>query len=165
VTAGGIDLRSCRIDAWRRQLAWVPQHPTLQRGTVADNIRLAEPGARDESVIEAAVRAGAHGFIEGLPNAYDTVVGEGGRALSPGERRRIGLARAFLKDAPLVILDEPTADLDPDSVAVVSDAVWRLRPGRTMLLIAHRPELVRHADRVVRLSGGIATIEWDERAA
>jgi ATP-binding cassette, subfamily C, bacterial CydD len=165
VTAGGVDLRSCRLDAWRRQLAWVPQHPTLRRGTVADNIRMADPGAPDEHVIAAAVRAGAHEFVDALPDRYETLVGEGGRSLSPGERRRIGLARAFLRDAPLVILDEPTADLDPDSVAVVSEAVWRLRPGRTMLLIAHRPELVRHVDRVVRLAHGIATSEWSERAA
>ena len=82
------------------------------------------------------------------------MVGDGERSLSPGERRRIGLARAFLRDAPLVILDEPTADLDPESVAIVADAVRRLQRGRTMLLIAHRPELVQSADRIVRLVDG-----------
>jgi ATP-binding cassette, subfamily C, bacterial CydD len=165
ITVGGIDLRTCQLDAWRRRLAWVPQHPTLLRGTAEDNIRLADPQASRHRVIEAATRAGAHDFIDALPDGYATVIGEGGRPLSPGERRRVGLARAFLRNAPMVILDEPTADLDPGSVALVSEAVWRLRAGRTMLLIAHRPELVRHADRVVRLSDGVAVPEWRERAA
>ena len=94
-----------------------------------------------------------------LPDGYDTLVGDGERSLSPGERRRIGLARAFVRDAPLVILDEPTADLDPRSVSIVADAVRRLQAGRTMLVIAHRPELVRSADRVVRLIDGAAVSE------
>ena len=147
VTVGGMDLRECELDAWRRLVAWVPQHPTLFRGTVADNIRLGDPDATDESVAQAARLAGADEFIDALPDGYATLIGDGARALSPGERRRIGLARAFVRDAPLVILDEPTADLDPESVAVVAGAVRRLRAGRTMLVIAHRPELVRSADR------------------
>lgn len=165
VTVGGIDLRDCRLDDWRRYVAWVPQHPTLFRATVADNIRLGNPGAPEESVMQAARLAGADRFIRALPNGYDTTVGDGGRTLSPGERRRIGLARAFVRDAPLVILDEPTADLDPDSVAVVAAAVRRLQTGRTMLVIAHRPELVRSADRVVRLLDGVAAPEERRRAA
>jgi thiol reductant ABC exporter CydD subunit len=165
ISVGAVDLRSCQMDAWRRRLAWVPQHPTLLRGTVADNIRVGDPRADESRVIEAAARAGAHEFIDALPDGYFTLVGDGGRSLSPGERRRIGLARAFLRDAPLVILDEPTADLDPHNVSVVSQAVWQLRRERTMLLIAHRPELVRHADRVVRLVGGAALDESHERAA
>ena len=156
VTVGGTDLRKCELDAWRRLVAWVPQHPTLFRGTVADNIRLGDPDATDESVVQAARLAGADEFIGALPDGYATLIGDGARALSPGERRRIGLARAFVRDAPLVILDEPTADLDPESVAVVAGAVRRLRAGRTMLVIAHRPELVRSADRVVRLVDGMA---------
>jgi thiol reductant ABC exporter CydD subunit len=165
ITVGGTDLRTCRLDAWRRQVAWVPQHPTLLRGTIADNIRMGDPEAGDEGVIDAAARAGAHRFIAALPDGYATWVGAGGRSLSPGERRRIGLARAFLRDAPLVILDEPTADLDPDSVAVVSEALSRLCAGRTVLLIAHRPELVRHANRVVRLVDATARPELLESAA
>ena len=157
ITVGGIDLAGCDVAAWRRQIAWVPQHPTLVRGSVADNIRLGDPAASERRVREAASLAGAHGFISRLPDGYATLVGEGQRALSPGERRRIGLARAFLRDAPLVILDEPTADLDPGSVSVVSDAVGRLRRGRSLLLIAHRPELVAHADRVVLLADGAAS--------
>ena len=166
ITIGGVELSSCDIDAWRRLTAWVPQHPTLLRGTVADNIRLGDPEASNPRVREAAALAGAHAFITGLPDGYATLVGDGERSLSPGERRRIGLARAFLRDAPLVILDEPTADLDPHSVAIVSAAVDRLRRDRTMLLIAHRPELVRHADRVVHLAGGSASpARADRRAA
>jgi ABC-type multidrug transport system fused ATPase/permease subunit len=137
----------------------------LFRGTVAENLRLAGPGADDEEVREASVRAGADEFIRALPSGYDTLVGDGGRALSPGERRRIGLARAFLRDAPLVILDEPTADLDPGNVAVVSAAVERLQSRRTVLLIAHRPELVRHADRVVELIDGAVAADPVARAA
>ena len=159
VSVGGVDLGSCEMDAWRRQIAWAPQHPALLRGTIADNIRLGDPTASDRMVREAAARAGADEFIRALPAGYATTVGEGARSLSPGERRRIGLARAFISDAPLVILDEPTADLDPDSVAVVADALHRLREGRTMLVIAHRRELVACADRVVRLVDGAALRE------
>ena len=165
ITAGDTDLSNCDLDAWRRLVAWVPQHPTLFRGTVADNIRLGDPDAGDESVAEAARLAGADAFIRALPNGYATLVGDGERSISPGERRRIGLARAFVRDAPLVILDEPTADLDPQSVAVVAGAVRRLQAGRTMLVIAHRPELVRSADRIVRLVDGAAMIEDCRQAA
>jgi len=164
VRVGEVDLASCQLDAWRRMIAWVPQHPTLFRGTVADNIRLGDPGASEGMVLEAAARAGAHEFISALPAGYATLVGDGQRSLSPGERRRIGLARAFLRDAPLVILDEPTADLDPHSVAVVADAVRRLQAGRTMLVIAHRPELVEHADRVVRLAQGAVVAQAESKA-
>jgi ATP-binding cassette, subfamily C, bacterial CydD len=104
----------------------------------------------------AAALAGADAFVGDLPRGYGTLVGDGGRPLSPGERRRIGLARAFLGDPSLVVLDEPTADLDPASVEHVSRAVERLGAGRTMLLIAHRPEVVAHADRIVRLEAGAA---------
>ena len=165
VTVGGIDLGSCDLAAWRRLVAWVPQHPTLFRGTVADNIRLGGADIDDERVRRAAILAGADEFVISLPDGYETVVGDGQRTLSPGERRRIGLARAFVRDAPLVILDEPTADLDPHSVTLVGEAVQRLQSGRTMLLIAHRPELVEHADRVVRLVHGAAEAEPDRRAA
>jgi ABC-type multidrug transport system fused ATPase/permease subunit len=165
ITVGDVDLSECELDGWRRLVAWVPQHPTLFRGTVADNIRLGDPDAAEESVTEAARLAGADDFIRALPDGYATLVGDGGRSLSPGERRRIGLARAFLRDAPLVILDEPTADLDPESVTVVAAAVWRLQAGRTMLVIAHRPELVRSADRVVRMIDGVAVPEHVRSAA
>jgi ATP-binding cassette subfamily C protein CydD len=159
VTVGDTDLSKCKLDAWRRLVAWVPQHPTMFRASVADNIRLGDPEASSAAVREAAVLAGADEFIAALPDGYETLVGDGERLLSPGERRRIGLARAFVRDAPLVILDEPTADLDPRNVSIVAGAVRRLAAGRTMLVIAHRPELVQSADRVVRVIDGAAAPE------
>jgi len=154
ISVGGLDLRHCRADLWREQLAWVPQQPTIFRGTIADNIRLGDPGATVRSVRDAAVLAGADRFVQALPFGYETLVGDGGRPLSAGESRRIALARAFVRNAPFVILDEPTADLDRTSAGVVGEAVERLRSGRMVLLIAHRPELVEHADRVVLLDDG-----------
>ena len=129
----------------------MPQHPTLFRGTVADNIRLGDPAADDDRVRRAAELAGAHELVSRLPQGYETVVGEGGRSLSAGQRRRLALARAFLRDAPLVVLDEPTADLDPASAAGIAEAIERLRAGRTVVLVAHRSELVAVADRIVHL--------------
>jgi ATP-binding cassette, subfamily C, bacterial CydD len=164
VTVGGVDLATCDRRAWRTQLAWVPQHPTMFRGTVAENIRLGDAAASGEAVRAAAEHAGADAFVRALPNAYETLVGDGGRSLSAGERRRIALARAFLRDAPLVVLDEPTADLDAESAEAVARAVERLGRGRTVLLIAHRPELARRADRVVVLERGTA-MELSKREA
>jgi ABC-type multidrug transport system fused ATPase/permease subunit len=164
ITVGGVDLLDCRPDLWRRRVAWVPQRPTLFHGTVADNIRIGEATASDEEVRDAAVLAGADRFARALPQGYDTVVGDGGRPLSAGERRRIALARAFVRDAPLVVLDEPTADLDPASAGIVAEAIERLRAGRTVLLIAHRPELAARADRVVRLGEGGTALAWNEAA-
>jgi thiol reductant ABC exporter CydD subunit len=164
ITVGGVDLAECRVEMWRQEVAWVPQRPAILRGTVADNIRLGDASASDERVRDAAALAGADAFVSALPEGYGTLVGDGGRPLSAGERRRIALARAFLRDAPLVILDEPTADLDPAGVQVVAEAVERLRGGRTVLVIAHRPELARRADRIVRLEGGRA-VELVESAA
>ena len=154
IVVGEHDLGLVDPANWRRHLAYVPQHPTLFRGTIADNVRLGDPGADDARVRAAAALAGADGFVDALANGYETVVGEGGRALSAGERRRLALARAFLRNAPLVLLDEPTADLDAESAAIVSDAVERLRAGRTVLLVAHDAGLAARADRVVRIDGG-----------
>jgi thiol reductant ABC exporter CydD subunit len=154
IAVSGADLRECSAAAWRAQLAWVPQRPAILRGTIGENIRLGGAHADDLAVAEAAALAGAHRFVRALPQGYETLVGDGGRPLSAGERRRIALARAFLRDAPLVVLDEPTADLDPDAADVVAEAVARLASGRTTLLITHRPELVTAADRVVALQHG-----------
>jgi ABC-type transport system involved in cytochrome bd biosynthesis fused ATPase/permease subunit len=154
ITVGGVDLAECDIRAWRRRLAWVPQRPTLVRGTIAENILLADPSASERRMYEAAALAGAEEFVLTLPEGYRTPVGAAGRTLSAGERRRIALARAFLRDAPLVILDEPTADLDPASAAHVAGAIERLSAERGVLLIAHRPELAAQADRAVTLEAG-----------
>ena len=164
VTVGGIDLARFDLDAWRRELAWVPQRPTIFHGTVSDNIRLARPEARDEEIRTAARLAGADGFVRALPDGYDTVVGEAGRPLSAGERRRIALARALLRPAALVVLDEPTADLDRESALLVAEAVEQLR-GRTVLLLAHTPALAARADRVVVLDGGRAELVHERTAA
>jgi len=153
VRVGGVDLAECDAEAWRRQLAWVPQRPTVFRATVAENIAL---GGGDGDVRAAALLAGADAFVRRLPDGYETVVGDGGRPLSAGERQRLALARAFLRDAPLVILDEPTANLDPESAELVADAIERIAADRTVLLIAHRPELAGRAARVGRLAGGRA---------
>jgi ATP-binding cassette, subfamily C, bacterial CydD len=154
VTAGVVDLATCDAAAWRAQVAWVPQRPTLFRGTVADNVRLGDAGAADNRVRAAAELAGADAFVRQLPDGYETVVGDGGRPLSAGQVQRLALARAFLRDAHFLILDEPTANLDPDSAELVGAALDRLREGRTILLIAHRPELARQADRIVTLDAG-----------
>jgi ATP-binding cassette subfamily C protein CydD len=164
ITVGGVDLAECRQGAWRRSIAWVPQRPTLFRGTVADNIRLGDRRADELQIRDAAILAGADRFVEALPAGYQTMVGDGGRPLSAGERRRIALARAFVRDAQLVILDEPTADLDATSADVVAEAIERLRIGRTVLLIAHRAGLVRRADRVVALGEGGPAVAWNEAA-
>ena len=137
--------------SWRREIAWLPQHPTLLHGSIADNIRLGAPEAADELVRDAAEAAGAAEFISELPAGYETTVGDGGRPLSAGETQRIALARALLRDAPLLILDEPTANLDPASADLVRAAVDRCRQGRTVLVIAHDDELASRADRIVRL--------------
>lgn len=134
--------------------AWVPQQPTIFRGTVADNIRLGDAEADRGRVEEAARLAGADAFVRALPDGYETLIGDGGQPLSTGERRRLALARAFLPNASLVVLDEPTADLDARSAEVVAAAVDRLSYGRTVLVIAHRPELTGRASRIVRLEAG-----------
>lgn len=154
VSCGGADLRTVDLAGWRQQLAWVPQRARIFAGTVADNVRLADPGASDREVRRALAAAGAARFTTALPQGIETRVGDGGRPLSAGEGQRIALARAFLRDAPLLVLDEPTAHLDAETAAAVESAIVRLAAGRTTLLIAHRPTLAARADRVVTLAGG-----------
>lgn len=154
VMAGSVDLSECSLEAWRAQIAWVPQRPTLFRGTVAENIRLGDAGGDSDRVRWAAELAGAHTFIRELPEGYETIVGEGGRPLSAGQLQRVALARAFLRDAPLLILDEPTANLDPLSAELVGKTIERVWGERTVLLISHRPELAAQADRIERLEAG-----------
>ena len=154
VLADGIDVSSVDLEAWRRQLAWVPQRPSLLRGTVAENIRLADPRAGFERVRAAAALAGADEFVDALSDGYETVVGDGGRPLSFGQVRRLALARAFLRDAALVILDEPTAHLDPKSAERVAAAIDSSRGRCTMLLISHSAELAACCDRIVHIEEG-----------
>jgi ATP-binding cassette subfamily C protein CydD len=154
ILAGDTPLQEIAPDTWRRQLAWLPQRPQLFPGSVIDNIRLGMPGANLPVVREAAVRAQADEFIEALPQGWDTRVGEGGQGLSGGQIQRIALARAFLRDAPLVVLDEPTANLDAESELRVYAAMRALAAGRTMIMIAHRLRTVQEADRIVLLDHG-----------
>ncbi|GGS14713.1 hypothetical protein GCM10010252_62750 [Streptomyces aureoverticillatus] len=154
VEVGGTDLARLDPDAWRTQVAWVPQRPHLFAASVADNIRLGRPDASDAEVRRAARAASADLFIEELPAAYDTVLGEHGAGLSAGQRQRVALARAFLKDAPVLLLDEPTAHLDPESEAAVTRATVELMRGRTAVVVAHRTSLLPHADRIVTVRAG-----------
>jgi len=150
VECGGVDLRAVDPAAWRARCAYVPQRSRLYAGTIAENLRLGRADASDEDLRAALAAAGA---AFALP-LLDEPVGDGGRALSAGEAQRIAIARAFVRDAPLLVLDEPTAHLDDASARVVEASLERLRAGRTTLLIAHRPELAATADTIVELRDG-----------
>ncbi|QGU33064.1 thiol reductant ABC exporter subunit CydD [Thermochromatium tepidum] len=154
ILIGWQSLAELDLDDWRRHLAWVPQQPRLFQGTIADNIRLGRPEADLATVRAAARRARADAFIETLPLGYDSPVGERGTGLSGGQIQRIALARAFVRDAPLVILDEPTANLDPESERLVQEGIAELARDRTLLVIAHRLSTVRRADRILVLDQG-----------
>ncbi|MFE2330679.1 thiol reductant ABC exporter subunit CydD [Streptomyces coelicoflavus] len=151
VRVGGADLASLDLADWHAHVAWVPQHPHLYAGTIAENVRLARPDADDTAVRRALGDAGALEFVDALPEGMATVLGEDGTGLSAGQRQRLALARAFLADRPVLLLDEPTAALDGATESEVVDAVRRLARGRTVLLVVHRPALLEVADRVVRL--------------
>ncbi|MEV4679632.1 thiol reductant ABC exporter subunit CydD [Streptomyces kurssanovii] len=152
VRVGGTDLADLDMEEWRRQVAWVPQLPYLFAGTIAENVRLARPDADDAAVVGALREAGAYDFVADLPEGPDTLIGEDGAGLSAGQRQRLALARAFLADRPLLLLDEPTAALDGATEEGIVEAVRRLAEGRTVLLVVHRPALLAVADRVVTLS-------------
>jgi ATP-binding cassette, subfamily C, bacterial CydD len=139
ITAGGVDLAAIPVDRWRSQIAWVPQHPHLFTATVAENIALGQPGARREDIAAAAGLAGADDFIRRLERGYDTVLAEGGRNLSAGQRQKLALARAFLRRAQVLLLDEPTAHLDPVSADRIMATLEGQMPDRTVILVTHRP--------------------------
>ncbi len=151
VRVGGADLAGLDLEQWRSRVAWVPQRPHLFAGSIAENVRLARPDADDTAVRRALADAGALAFVDVLPEGVHAVLGEDGAGLSAGQRQRLALARAFLADRPVLLLDEPTAALDGETEAEVVAAVRRLAVGRTVLLVVHRPALLGVADRVVRL--------------
>jgi ATP-binding cassette, subfamily C, bacterial CydD len=162
VSIDDVDLTEVDLAAWRRMVAWLPQRPTLFRGTIRDNIAIADPTAGTSRIEEAARLAGADRFIRELRSGYDGLIGDGGRALSAGEARRLALARALVRDAPFLCLDEPTASLDPESAELVAGSIRTIARTRTTLLIEHRAELASMADRVVRIEAGAAVdMGWE----
>lgn len=157
IALGGIDLREIDKSELRDRIAVVPQQPLLFNASLAENIRLGRAGATDEEVVQAARRANVHDFIASLPQGYATMVGERGNSLSGGQRQRIAIARAFLKDAPILVLDEATSALDSESEAMVQAALKELVQGRTTFMIAHRFSSIRDATRILVFEQGRIT--------
>jgi ATP-binding cassette, subfamily B, bacterial len=158
VLLDGIDLRDYRLADLRRQFAIVLQEPVLFSTTIAENIAYAKPDATRDEIVRAAEAAHAHGFISQLPDGYETLVGERGMRLSGGERQRISLARAFLRDAPILILDEPTSAVDVKTEAVIMEAMEHLMKGRTSLMIAHRLTTLCHCNAIIEIANGRVTL-------
>ncbi len=155
VLLGGVDLADLNLADWRRRIGWVPQRPHLFARTVAENVRLGRPDATDGDVAAALETAGLAEVVRRLPRGAETLLGDGGAGLSAGERQRLALARAFVRDAPLLLLDEPTASLDNETEADVLAAIRQLIDGRTALIVAHRPALAALADRVVEMPAAL----------
>ena len=155
VRLGGRDVREYSYDSLIRNFSFVFQRVYLFSDTIANNIRFGKPDASLEEVQAAAKKARCYDFIMALPDGFDTVIGEAGSSLSGGERQRISIARAFLKDAPIILLDEATASLDVENETAIQEALSRLIKNKTVLIIAHRMRTVAGADQVVVLSGGI----------
>ena len=154
ITLGGHDLREFTCDSLLTNLFMVFQNVYLFHDTVRANLLFGKPDATEEEMIAAAKKARCHDFILALPNGYDTVLGEGGGTLSGGERQRISIARAILKDAPIIILDEATASIDPENEHLIQDALTELTRGKTVITIAHRLATVRNADQILVISDG-----------
>ena len=161
----GVDLRDYKLRELRNQFAIVLQESVLFSTSLVENIAYARPSPSEAEIVAAAKAANAHEFISKLPEGYQTLVGERGMRLSGGERQRISIARAFLKDAPILILDEPTSSVDVRTEALILDAIGRLAHGRTTLIITHRPSALKQCDVIVRIEGGrLAAIEPNARS-
>ncbi|MCR4755226.1 MAG: ABC transporter ATP-binding protein/permease [Lachnospiraceae bacterium] len=154
VLLGGKNVKEYNFDSLMKNFSFVFQRVYLFEDTIANNIRFGEPEASMEKVIEAAKKARCHDFIMSLPDGYETVIGEGGASLSGGEKQRISIARAIMKDAPIIILDEATANVDPENEAELTKAIEELTRNKTIIMIAHRLKTVRHADQIVVVSDG-----------
>ena len=159
VLVDGVDVREFKLEGLRSQIGFVLQDTVLFCGTVRDNIAYGRPGASEADIIVAAKLANAHEFIVRMPKAYDSLVGERGLTLSGGQRQRIGIARAIIRDAPILILDEPTAALDTESEKLVIDALEQLMKGRTVITIAHRLSTIRDAHKILVLKDGVVAEE------
>lgn len=154
VRVGGHDVREFTVDSLLRNFSMVFQDVYLFNDTLEANIAFGTAGATHEQVVEAAKRARCHDFISALPNGYDTIVGEGGASLSGGERQRISIARALLKDAPIVVLDEATASIDPENEQLIQQALTALTREKTVVVIAHRLATIEHADQILVVEDG-----------
>jgi subfamily B ATP-binding cassette protein MsbA len=154
ITIDGSNIQEFKLNSLRKQIATVPQEPILFSGTIYENILFGKPDATEDEVEAAAVSANAHDFIDKFPNSYQTEIGEGGIKLSGGQRQRIALARAFLKNAPILILDEATSSLDSEAENLIQQALKRLMQGRTTIIIAHRLSTIQSADTIVVFDNG-----------
>lgn len=154
VRVGGHDVREFTVDSLLRNFSMVFQDVYLFNDTLEANIAFGTAGATHEQVVEAAKRARCHDFISALLNGYDTIVGEGGASLSGGERQRISIARALLKDAPIVVLDEATASIDPENEQLIQQALTELTREKTVVVIAHRLATIEHADQILVVEDG-----------
>lgn len=154
ITIGGTDIRNYTLESLMNQISMVFQNVYLFHDTIENNIRFGNPNATRQEVIEAAKKASCHDFIMSLPNNYDTIIGEKGFSLSGGEKQRISIARAILKDAPIIIFDEATANVDPENEAHLQKAFEELTKNKTIIMIAHRLKTVRHADQILVVDDG-----------
>jgi ABC-type multidrug transport system fused ATPase/permease subunit len=159
VKIDGVDIRQYKLQSLRNQIGYVLQDTVLFRGSIRDNIAYGRAGATQDEVLEAAKLANADEFIARMPHGYDTLVGERGETLSGGQRQRIGIARAIIRNNPILILDEPTAALDTESERAVIEALDRLMRGRTVITIAHRLSTIRNCDKIIVLKGGVVAEE------
>ena len=154
ITIGGVDIKDVSLETLMSKISMVFQNVYLFEDTIENNIKFGKPEASREQVIEAAKKAMCHDFIESLPNGYDTLIGEGGASLSGGEKQRLSIARAILKDAPIIIFDEATANIDPENEDKLRLAIEALTENKTIIMIAHRLKTIRNADRILVLNGG-----------
>jgi subfamily B ATP-binding cassette protein MsbA len=163
ITIDDVDIRDYALRGLRAQIGFVLQDTVLLRGTVRDNIAFGRPDATDDEIVEAAKLANAHEFITRMPKGYDSEVGDRGMTLSGGQRQRIGIARALIRDNPILILDEPTAALDAESEHLVIEALERLVAGRTVIAIAHRLSTLRNADKILVVKDGVVAEDGTQR--